>query len=82
MSGKPRKPPTYEDLEAINLALRRELIALQDANRADREMVNATIDFRVKALTFAEAFHGHPWTNQKVYDAGMDLIKAVREAKP
>ncbi len=72
------KPPTYEELTALNLGLRRQLIASQEARREDEALVTTTIDLKAKAHALSNAYHKRPWASAEVYAAGRELIKAVR----
>ena len=73
------KPPTYDDLKARNEMLHRELTALQDARTEDEALVKNTVIIRAKVYALLMLHDKHPWASQKVYEAGMELIKAVRK---
>ena len=79
MMVRTSKPPTYDDLKATVELLRCDLIDCRVVRTEGEALVNATIAIRAKALALAEAHEIHPWTHQKVYDAGRALVKAVRE---
>ncbi len=78
--------PTHEELEVQLLEARSNVTDLRsrlatscDDLQRSAARVRALTPIKTQALELAAAWHGHPWTNQAVFDAGTELIETVRK---
>ena len=70
---------TLEGLQARNIGLERQMVAYEKERKENEAVVHKAAAFMRLARTFADAYHAHPWASTTVYEAGQDLIKAVRQ---
>ena len=67
------KATEHIDLLKIELETCRELLKQAEARLSEANT------FMALARTFADEHDKHPWAGSTVYEAGQDLIKAIRE---
>ncbi len=83
----------YNKAEAIVKATNREIALLEERNKSLEGRLMSCIEERKEATRvavrsstvtalarrLADEYQKHPWANSAVYDAGQELIEAVRE---
>lgn len=75
------KKVTFEELQLRNRDLEGQVAAHQKQRMRDETKLRNAATFTSRARVFADAYHAHPWVSRTVYEAGQDLIKAVREVQ-